>query len=186
MTSLRIENVVATGDLDIQINYSDILDSVDLPHVRYDPDIHQGLELRFIEEGPLVTLYATGKYIIRASSLELLSETREDTLNLLSEIGLLDTPQDVAFEINNVVGSGSIGREVALEPLETDLNIGETAYDPDNFPALRCKLDVHDATVLLYRSGKVIITGADSVGDAEAAYEEFQSALEELFNVEHQ
>ena len=186
MTSLRIENIVATGDLDIQINYSDVLDSVDLPHLRYDPDIHQGLELRFSEEGPLVTLYATGKYIIRAPSLELLSETREKTLNLFSEIGLLDNAQDVAFKINNVVGSGSIGREVALAPLEEDLAIGETAYDPDNFPALRCKLDEHDATVLLYRSGKVIITGADSVEKDEAAYEEFQSALDELFNVEHQ
>ncbi|MFB6187962.1 MAG: TATA-box-binding protein C [Halobacteriaceae archaeon] len=185
MTSLSIENVVATGDLDTQIKYSNILGSVDIPHVRYDPDIHQGLELRFTKEGPLVTLYATGKYIIRASSMELLFETREKTLNLLSEIGLLDEPQDVAFEINNVVGSGSVGREVALEPLETDLEIEETVYNPENFPALRCKLNEHDATVLLYRSGKIIITGANSVEGANDAYDDFQSVLNNLFDLEN-
>ncbi len=184
MGELQIENVVATGDLDTRINFTDVIDSVDLPHVRYDPDIHQGLELRFVEEGPLITIYATGKYIIRASSVRLLYDTRDSVLKLLSDIGVIRNPNDVSFEINNVVGSGSIGREVALEPLANDLDIGETKYDPENFPALRCKMLKHSTTVLLYRSGKVIITGATSVDEAEAAYNEFKMTLQSLFELD--
>jgi len=183
MSSLQIVNVVATGDIDTRVNYLDILDTVNLPHIRYDPDIHQGLELRFVEGGPLVTLYATGKYIIRASSLGLLSETRSDFLDLLTEISVIDNPQDVAFEINNIVGTGSIGREVALESVNTDLDVEESIYDPDTFPALRCKLEEYNATILLYRSGKVIITGAKSLEEADATYRDFRSLLNSLFDL---
>jgi len=186
MDELRVENVVATGDIGTQVNFFEILDSLkielELPHVLYDPDIHQGLELRFIEEGPLITIYATGKYIIRASSVELLQQTREDTLNLLVEIGLLNNPQDQSFEINNVVGSSSIGREIALDPLSRDLNACEAIYDPKTFPALRCKLEKDSPTVLLYRSGKVVITGAKSVEEAEGILNKIQSHINELSN----
>lgn len=182
MDELRVENVVATGDIGTQVNFSEILDSLDLPHVLYDPDIHQGLELRFIEEGPLITIYATGKYIIRASSVELLQQTREDTLNLLVEIGLLNNPRDENFEINNVVGSSSIGREIALDPLSRDLNAYETIYDPKTFPALRCKLEEDSPTVLLYRSGKTVITGAESVEEAEEISNEIRIRIDELLN----
>lgn len=180
--SFQIVNVVATGNIDNSVKYSDILDTVDLPHVRYDPEIHQGLELRFVEEGPLVTLYATGKYIIRASSSGLLSETRGNLLDLLTEICVINTPQDARFEINNVVGSGSAGREVDLKSLSTDLDVEESLYDPDTLPALRCKLKKFDSTILLYRSGELIITGAKSVEEAEATYRDFCSLLSDLFN----
>lgn len=182
MASLRLENIVATGDLDTRINFSDVLDRVELPHLRYDPDVHQGLELRFIEEGPLVTVYATGKYIIRAPSIDTLQETREDFLDLFYQEQLINEPRDVAFDINNVVGSGGIGREVALEALAEDLGLEEASYDPDTFPALRCKLRNHKPTILLYRSGKVIITGADSVEGAQSAYEDFQDRMDTLFD----
>lgn len=184
MASLHVENVVATGDLDTRINYSVVLDQIDLPHLRYDPDVHQGLELRFIEGGPLITVYATGKYIIRAPSLDALYQTREDFLQLFSEHDIINEPSDVSFNINNVVGSGNFGREVALEALAEDLDIKEAKYDPKQFPALRCKLNDHKPTVLLYRSGKVIVTGADSIDSAEATYEEFLSKLEDLFDSE--
>lgn len=181
MASLHVENVVATGDLDTRINFADVLDRVDLSHLRYDPDVHQGLELRFIEEGPLVTVYATGKYIIRAPSLDALYNTRKEFLQLFNEQGFIDEPDDETFDINNVVGSGDIEREVAVEPLEEDLDVREATYEPEQFPALRCKLHDHKPTILLYRSGKVIITGADSVEGAESAYEEFLEKLDTLF-----
>jgi transcription initiation factor TFIID TATA-box-binding protein len=181
MASLRVENVVATGDLDTRINFSDLLDRIDLPHLRYDPDVHQGLELRFIEEGPLTTVYATGKYIIRAPSISALQGTRDDLLDLLYQNGIIDEPEDKAFNINNVVGSGDIGREVELKALAEDLRIGEANYNPEEFPALRCRMNGYKATVLLYRSGKVIVTGANSIEGAEAAYEAFLDELDTLF-----
>lgn len=182
MRSLKVENVVATGDLDTRIIYADILDQIELPHLQYDPDIHQGLELRFIEGGPLVTVYATGKYIIRASTFDKLSQTRKSFLELLSENGIIADPIDVTFDINNVVMAGDLAREVDLTALAVDLKIDEVKYDPQHFPALRCKLRNHKPTILLYRSGKVIITGAESVDDAEDAFEEFQKELETLFS----
>ena len=98
------------------------------------------------------------------------------------EIGLLNNPQDQSFEINNVVGSSSIGREIALDPLSRDLNACEAIYDPKTFPALRCKLEKDSPTVLLYRSGKAVITGAESVEEAEKISNEIQVRIDELLN----
>jgi transcription initiation factor TFIID TATA-box-binding protein len=102
-------------------------------------------------------------------------------LELFNEQGFIDKPDDETFDINNVVGSGDIEREVALEAVEEDLDIREATYEPEQFPTLRCKLYDHKPTVLLYRSGKLIITGADSVEGAESAYEEFLEKLDTLF-----
>lgn len=181
MANLHVENVVATGDLDTEMNFSEVLERLELPHLRYDPDVHQGLELRFVEEGPLVTIYATGKYIIRATSIDMLFETREKFLDLFYEKELIEQADDKTFDINNVVGSADIGRELDLEALAEDLDIKEANYDPETFPALRCKLENHKATVLLYRSGKAIVTGADSVESAESTYSAFEQEVDALF-----
>lgn len=182
MTGLVVQNIVATGNIGRSVNFADIMESIDLPYVRYDPDIHQGLEIRFIEDGPLITVYATGKYIIRAPSREMLNETREEFLSLLFDIGILDEPENVSFDINNVVASGTIGREVDLDALNPDLSLGEVEYNPSEFPALQCRLSEYNTTVLLYRSGNVIITGASSLEEGQAAYKEFTSELQGLFD----
>jgi transcription initiation factor TFIID TATA-box-binding protein len=177
----EVVNIVGTGNLGCSINYYHILDSVELPRLQYDPDIHQGLELRFIDQGPLVTIYSTGKYIIRANSFELLSETRNNLLQLMSEIDYIDEPIGVEFNINNIVYSGELGREVNLSALSDDLQLGEVVYDPESHPALRCRISEQDSTIMLFRTGKITVVGADTLDKARSAYGDFLVAINQLF-----
>ena len=63
--------------------------------------------------------------------------------------------------IENVVASTGIGQELDLESLAMDM--GGADYDPDNFPGLVYRTQDPKAASLIFRSGKVVCTGADSV-----------------------
>jgi transcription initiation factor TFIID TATA-box-binding protein len=151
-----------------------------LPVVQYDPTIHQGLELRFVEEGPLITIYNTGKYIIRAKSFDILHDTRQKFLDLMQSVGIIATPDDSEFEINNVVCAGSIERELDLGELTTDLSRGDATFDPEIFPGINYEHHSFEASILIFRTGKIVVTGAKSREIAKKAYENTVEEIESL------
>lgn len=63
--------------------------------------------------------------------------------------------------IVNIVASGDLGIELDLEKVAKD--IGSIAeYDPQNYPGMYLRFKEDAPLVTLYRTGKFIVTGADS------------------------
>lgn len=83
-----------------------------------------------------------------------------------------------SIQVENVVASSDIGQELDLETLSEDL--GATDYDPDNFPGLVYRMHDPKAAALIFRSGKVVCTGAKSVDDVTTALEYIFDELREL------
>jgi transcription initiation factor TFIID TATA-box-binding protein len=83
-----------------------------------------------------------------------------------------------SIEVENVVASSDIGQELDLETLSEDLDA--TDYDPDNFPGLVYRMHEPKAAALIFRSGKVVCTGAKSVDDVKVALEFVFNELAEL------
>ena len=67
----------------------------------------------------------------------------------------------------NVVASASIGKELMLQDIAFQLEGAE--YDQDRFPGLIYKLAEPKTAVLIFRSGKVVCTGARSIPDVHVA-----------------
>ena len=78
----------------------------------------------------------------------------------------MSSPRET-LEIENVVASTGIKQELDLDQLADDL-VG-TDYEPDNFPGLIYRIQSPKATVLIFRSGKMVCTGAASVDQARQA-----------------
>lgn len=83
-----------------------------------------------------------------------------------------------SIEIENVVASTGIGQELDLETLADDLKA--TKYDPDHFPGLVYRMQEPKAAALIFRSGKIVCTGAKSVSGVTAALEQVFDELREL------
>ncbi|WP_144906689.1 MULTISPECIES: TATA-box-binding protein [Halobacteriales] len=83
-----------------------------------------------------------------------------------------------SIQVENVVASSDIGQELDLETLSEDL--GATDYDPDNFPGLVYRMHDPKAAALIFRSGKVVCTGAKSVDNVTTALEYVFDELREL------
>ena len=89
---------------------------------------------------------------------------------------MLDEPMSVAsdsIQIENVVASSDIGQELDLETVVSDLVASD--YNPDNFPKLVYRLQEPKAAALIFRSGKIVCTGANSV-------ENVLTALQQVFS----
>jgi transcription initiation factor TFIID TATA-box-binding protein len=88
-----------------------------------------------------------------------------------------DAPEGT-ISVENVVASATAGQELDLETLSVDLPGAE--YNPDRFPGLIYRQTEPKSSTLLFRSGKIVSTGAQSVDDVKAAVHGTLSALEDL------
>lgn len=71
------------------------------------------------------------------------------------------------IELENVVASSGIDRELDLQRVAADLEGVE--YNPDRFPGLLYRTTDPKATSLLFRSGKIVATGASSIENVHTA-----------------
>ncbi|WP_336331103.1 TATA-box-binding protein [Haloarcula sp. CGMCC 1.2071] len=78
----------------------------------------------------------------------------------------------------NVVATADIGAELDLDTLSGDLNTSE--YDPDHFPGLVYRMEDPKAVALIFRSGKVVCTGATSAPNVRTAMTRVFEMLQEL------
>jgi len=71
----------------------------------------------------------------------------------------------VKIRIENVVASTSLGDELDLQSIALGLDGAE--YEPEQFPGLIYRLKEPKTAILLFRSGKVVCTGAKSMKEVE-------------------
>lgn len=89
----------------------------------------------------------------------------------------MTSPAD-SIEIQNVVASTGIGQELDLEALADDLPGAD--FNPDNFPGLVYRTQNPKAAALIFRSGKIVCTGAKSTDDVHESLNIVFDKLREL------
>lgn len=81
------------------------------------------------------------------------------------------------IKIENVVASTSLGGELDLQAIA--LALGGAEYEPEQFPGLIYRLKQPKTATLLFRSGKVVCTGAKSLEDVRTAIRTVAKQIEE-------
>jgi len=71
------------------------------------------------------------------------------------------------YRIENMVASTDLGMDLDLAKLA--ITLMDVKYEPENFPGLIYRLKDPKATLLIFRTGKVVITGAKSLEQVNAA-----------------
>jgi transcription initiation factor TFIID TATA-box-binding protein len=71
------------------------------------------------------------------------------------------------IQIQNIVASANLGMEVLLEKAAYLLE--NTMYEPEQFPGLIYRLTDPKVVLLIFSSGKMVITGAKSEEEVEKA-----------------
>jgi transcription initiation factor TFIID TATA-box-binding protein len=172
---MRVVNVIGSGGFDQELDLYKLAGDDSMPNARYEPEHHHGMYLQFGEDTPLITVYRTGKYIIRAGSFDELEETRDDLLALFAELGI-DEVED-SFGVRNVVCTDDLGRDVNLNALSVELGLEEVEYEPEQFPGLIYRTE--DGVILVFGTGKVVVTGAESKEGAKEAFRDLKKRIGE-------
>ncbi len=174
--SVKIENIVSTVTLDQTLNLYTIERNV--PHVEYNPDQFPGLVFRL--ESPKVTalIFKSGKMVITgAKSTEELIRAVKRIIKTLRQHGIMITSRP-KIQIQNIVASANLYVEVNLE--KAAFLLENNMYEPEQFPGLIYRMTDPHVVLLIFSSGKMVITGAKREEEVRAAVYKVYKKLSEL------
>lgn len=141
--------------------------------------------IRFEEDALLITVYRTGKFIVTGADSEEEAHTiRERLLDLLANNGMIPTPEDEWFRIQNLVYTAELGKSLNLNALTIGLGLENTEYEPEQFPGLIYRPSGADSVVLLFASGRVVITGSPDIDTAEETFTALQDEVTDLVAID--
>lgn len=179
---IKLVNLVGSGRIPVEVDLAALRD--DLP-VETAYIKGPGLYFKFHEDGPVVVVARSGKYIITgADSDSELEEVRQQALELFTELGLIELASDVEFSIKNRVFTAELSQEINLDTLAILVGFERMEYEPEQFPALIYRPESIDTVVLIFSSGKIVITGITETDVAEAAFDHVTDLIGEL-NANH-
>lgn len=177
--TFEVVNVVGTGILPTELALKPLKE--DLRGEAFENESPQpGLHLQFEEDGPMTTFYTSGKYIVRAPSVDVLHETEREVREEIARLKLINADCATDFSIQNVVALGLLDVDnINLASMTIALGLEHTEYEPEQFPALTYRKPEYPCTFLLFANGKVVIAGADDVQEAEESFDSFIEEVDE-------
>lgn len=99
-------------------------------------------------------------------------------------MSVTELPEEITntISIENIVGMSDLGMEVDLKELSIDLQ--RATFNETEFPGLIHTFEDNETTILLFRSGKVVYTGASSIESIETAVETLEKEFDSI-GLEH-
>ena len=176
--SLKIENIVASAK---------VTDSLDLPTLasqlkdaEYNKKRFPGVVLRMQDPKIAALVFGSGKVVLTgAKSIDSLSRGLEILADQLRALNI-DIPDNPTYKVQNIVTSADLGTPINLNKIAVGFNLDKIEYEPEQFPGLVYRLDDPKVVVLLFGSGKLIITGGKVPEDARRAVQRILSELSNL------
>ncbi|MET1129207.1 MAG: TATA-box-binding protein [Thermoproteota archaeon] len=169
--TVNIENIVATVSLDQTLDLRQIERSI--VTAEYNPEQFPGLVYRLDEPKVTALIFKSGKMVVTGakSTKELIEAIKRIVRNLKKHgIPIYGRPK---VQIQNIVASASLNICVDLE--RAALTLENSMYEPEQFPGLIHRMDEPRVVLLIFSSGKMVITGAKRE-------EEVFQAVNNIFN----
>jgi len=88
---------------------------------------------------------------------------------ILKNTTIEESTSMVKIKIENVVASATIAEELNIEVISMLLD--DADYEPEQFPGIIYRLKEPKVAILIFRSGKVVCTGAKSIDSVRKAFE---------------
>ncbi|WP_456469001.1 TATA-box-binding protein [Archaeoglobus sp.] len=175
---IKIENVVASTQIGENIDLNKI--SREIKDSEYKPKQFPGLVLRTKEPKAAALVFRSGKVVCTGSkSVEDARRAVKQIVKMLREIDIpvIDEPD---VKVQNIVASADLGVDLNLNAIAIGLGLENIEYEPEQFPGLVYRLDDPRVVVLIFGSGKMVVTGGKSPDDARKAVERISEELRTL------
>jgi transcription initiation factor TFIID TATA-box-binding protein len=174
---IKIVNVVGSGDLQRELDLQTLAANLDLPEAEYRADMN-ALLIRFVEDGPLIILYRSGKYIVRGGSeQDYLDQANSRFLSTLTDLGIIHEGPN--FGVRNLVCVCDVGKRIDLNRLMLEIGLENAELEPEQFPGLVFHPPEYDCVALFFSSGKIVITGLNNEKEIEKLYLRLKERISE-------
>ena len=158
LLKIEIVNVVTTADIGENVDLDEISQ---MPEVVYNPEKYRCAYFKDSSMQAKVSIFFSGKMIaVGAKSAE---AARRDLLHVAQSFGF--NTGTMKIEVRNIVATVDLAKAIDLEALQ-DIVPG-IVYEPEQFPGAIFKPAHHHVTVLIFGSGKLVLTGLKSESEVE-------------------
>ncbi|MEM2918094.1 MAG: TATA-box-binding protein [Candidatus Altiarchaeota archaeon] len=172
----KVENMVSAITLDHRIDLKKLAKKA--KGLEYNPKKFPGVVFRVQKPKLAMLIFTSGKVICTgARSRADIDAAKNELIKKLREGGIrIKTKPRV--KIQNIVASAKLDLKVNLDMLAMECE--NTEYEPEQFPGLVFRLDEPKTVMLVFRSGKIIITGAKTPSDCDIAAERTKKIIKEI------
>jgi transcription initiation factor TFIID TATA-box-binding protein len=176
--TIHIENVVASSDIGQELALDQL--AIDLDGAEYNPEDFPGTVHRLQEPKSATLIFRSGKVVCTgAKSVDDVHDALDIVFEDLRALGI-DVDSNPPITVQNIVSSASLEQSLNLNAIAIGLGLEQIEYEPEQFPGLVYRLDDPDVVVLLFGSGKLVITGGTETDEAQQALTHVQDRLSEL------
>ena len=175
--TITTENVVASTAIDQELDLGAL--AVDLEPADYNPDRFPGLVFRTDVPRAAMLVFSSGEIVVTGANSEAVAhEALAKLFDELERLGI-DVPESPSATVQNIVSTADLGCPLNLTAIAIALGLERIEYEPEQFPGLVYRMDEPSVVLLLFGSGKLVITGATQVTDVELALERIYARLDE-------
>eukprot|EP01091_Cochliopodium_minus_P020336 TRINITY_DN8852_c0_g1_i1.p1 TRINITY_DN8852_c0_g1~~TRINITY_DN8852_c0_g1_i1.p1 ORF type:complete len:424 (+),score=103.63 TRINITY_DN8852_c0_g1_i1:22-1272(+) len=169
-----LQNVISTFSLDCKLDLPKIQKKA--RNTEYHPKRFAALVMRIKSPQTTALIFSSGKVVVTGAKNE--SESKLACKKFARIVKKLDFPATFKdFKVQNIVASCEVGYKVSLEALNTSEHINSCRFEPELFPGLIYKMIEPKVTLLIFVSGKIVITGAKTKKGVEAAFKNISPVL---------
>ncbi|ADC65137.1 TATA-box binding family protein [Ferroglobus placidus DSM 10642] len=175
---IKIENVVASTQIGENIDLNKI--AREIKDAEYKPKQFPGLVLRTKDPKAAALVFRSGKVVCTGSkSVEDARRAVKQVVNIIKSLGI-EVYDDPDVRVQNIVASADLGVDLNLNAIAVGLGLENIEYEPEQFPGLVYRLRDPRVVVLIFGSGKMVITGGKKPEDAKRAVEKISEELQAL------
>ncbi len=177
-SSIKIENVVASTKLAEEFDLT-VIES-EFEGAEYNKQKFPGLVYRVSDPKAAFLVFTSGKVVCTgAKNVDDVHTVIGNMAKKLNSIGIktLDDPQ---ITVQNIVASADLHTILNLNAIAIGLGLENIEYEPEQFPGLVYRIDVPKVVVLIFSSGKLVVTGGKSPEDCERGVEVVRQQLDNM------
>jgi transcription initiation factor TFIID TATA-box-binding protein len=175
MIKQTIVNVIATASLNQNMDLEKLCQ---FKEIIYDKEAYRGLVayLKTRQMQGKVSIFSSGKMISIGTKSEAQADKELHLANqFLTEKGVIKASK-LESKTQNIVVTADFGHEVNLEELSQNTR---AIYEPEQFPGAILRLkQPYKASILIFASGKIVITGLKKTEQILTIIEEIQRLID--------
>ncbi|AMD22219.1 HGL121Wp [Eremothecium sinecaudum] len=168
-----LQNIVATVNLDCRLDLKTV--ALHARNAEYNPKRFAAVIMRIREPKTTALIFASGKMVVTGAKSEDDSKlASRKYARIIQKIGFSAKFTD--FKIQNIVGSCDVKFPIRLEGLAFSHGTF-SSYEPELFPGLIYRMVKPKIVLLIFVSGKIVLTGAKQREEIYQAFEAIYPVL---------
>ncbi|MGZ4907992.1 MAG: TATA-box-binding protein [Halobacteriota archaeon] len=176
--TVEIVNVVASTGIGQEINLKHV--ALALEGSDYDPGRFPGIVYRTTNPKTAALIFRSGKIVCTGGkSIDDARKGIESVFQSLRNIGI-DVKGAPEIKVQNIVASADLQSALNLNAAAIGLGLENVEYEPEQFPGLVYRMSDPKVVVLVFGSGKLVITGARKPEDATDAVDQIVQDLKRV------